>query len=263
MVEWGLFLRRDEGVLLPNKMDQEIALAIKRALFHQKAPAHIRSMNAKRKGKGAIMAVTHQNATAAMGLVYRKVIINAARTFDKGVMEVEENESWERLKVHAVPLMRYMGKGTECLEKIGDGIHAETEGVVIPVQVRWLANPHGIRGRRPWGGISASSLFFVVKRDKVARRLAKEGIKAAGVWYRVESFTNVDPDSRCEHCCGWGHIKRKCSRKLTCSYCSGPHCTSTDKYNVVGCISNPGSLCGHTQERCHNCKGNHIAFSNR
>jgi len=32
---------------------------------------------------------------------------------------------------------------------------------------------------------------------------------------------------------------------------------------VVGCTGKQGSLCGHTLEKCHNCKGNHIAFSNR
>jgi len=32
---------------------------------------------------------------------------------------------------------------------------------------------------------------------------------------------------------------------------------------VVGCIAKQGSHCGHTLEKCPNCKGNHIAFSSR
>ena len=32
---------------------------------------------------------------------------------------------------------------------------------------------------------------------------------------------------------------------------------------MVGCTAKQGSLCGHTLEMCPNCKGNHIAFSNR
>jgi hypothetical protein len=43
MAERCLILRRDECVPLSNKMDQEIASAIHRALFHQKALAHIGS----------------------------------------------------------------------------------------------------------------------------------------------------------------------------------------------------------------------------
>jgi len=32
---------------------------------------------------------------------------------------------------------------------------------------------------------------------------------------------------------------------------------------MVGCTAKQGSLCGHTLEKCLNCKGNHIAFSSR
>jgi len=128
-------------------MLEEIPIANHRALFHQKVPAHIRIMNVKRNTKGAITVITEQNATAPMALVYRKAIINAARTVEKGVIDIEENESCERLIVHAVPLVRLMGKGRQGLEMMRDEIHVENEGVVIPVQVRWLANPHSIRDR--------------------------------------------------------------------------------------------------------------------
>jgi hypothetical protein len=88
-----LILRRDESVPLSNKMDQEIALAVNRALFHQKAPAHISIMYAKRNAKGAITVITHPNATAEMAMEYRDIIIMVARTVDRGVMDVEETET--------------------------------------------------------------------------------------------------------------------------------------------------------------------------
>jgi len=77
-------------VPLPNKMDQEIASAINRALFHQQPPAHIRMMNARFDAKRAITAIAHQNATAEMALRYRDIIIMAARTVDKEVVDVEK-----------------------------------------------------------------------------------------------------------------------------------------------------------------------------
>jgi len=55
---------------------------------------------------GAITAITHENATAEMAMRYRNVIITAARTADRGVVDVEENGTWTRLKVHAAPLVR-------------------------------------------------------------------------------------------------------------------------------------------------------------
>jgi len=86
-------LGRDESVPLSNTMDQEIASAINRALFHQKAPAHIRIMNAKRNAQGAITAITHPNATGEMAQQYCDIIITAARTVDKGVVDVSDDES--------------------------------------------------------------------------------------------------------------------------------------------------------------------------
>ena len=179
------------------------------------------------------------------------------------MIDVEENECWERLEIHAVPFVRYMGKGTEGLQKMREIFEGENDGIEIPTQVRWVANPRTIRERRQNGDIPASSVVFVVKGSKAAQGLVKKGIKAAGVWYRVETYTNAGPDSRCELCCGWGHIENKCSNEPPCGYCSGYHRTSDHKCDVVGCKAKPGSLCGHTLEKCPNCKGNHIAFSNR
>jgi hypothetical protein len=87
-------------------MDQEIASVINSALLHQKALADIQIMNAKGNAKGAITVITQQNATAGMALTYREVIINTAHTVNMKVIDVEENESWESVKVHAVPLVR-------------------------------------------------------------------------------------------------------------------------------------------------------------
>ena len=156
-----------------------------------------------------------------------------------------------------------MVKGTQGLQKMRKEFEAENEGVTIPTQVWWLANPRAIRERRQIGEIAASSVVFVGKGSKLVKGLVKKGIKAVGVWYRVGAYTNAGPDNRCELRCGWGHIENKCSSKPTCGYCSGHHQTSDHKCNVVGCTAKQGSLCGHTLEKSPNCKGNHIAFSNR
>ena len=222
-----LMRRRDEGEPLPDKTDQEIASAINRALFQQKSPAHIRIMNAKRIPKGANKSITYQKTTAAITLAYHKVIINAARMVKMGVIDVEENESWEKLKVHAVPLVRYMGKGTEGLRTVGDEIHAQNKGVVIRGQLRRLANPDSIREMRQRKEMTVLSVVFAVNGDKLAWRLVKEGIKAERVWYRVKRCTNVCLGSTRGHCSGLVHIESKCSGKPTCGCCSGPHCTSS------------------------------------
>jgi len=97
----------------------------------------------------------------------------------------------------------------------------------------------------------------------VAQCVIKKGINAAGVWYRLEAFTHVGLNSRCELCCRWGHIENKCGSKPMFSYCSGHHWKSDHKCNVVGCTAKQGSLCGHTLEKCPNYKGNYIVLSSR
>jgi len=127
-----LIFRRDESELLSNTMDQEIASAINRALFHQQAPAHIRIMNAKRNAKGGITAIMHPNATAEMAVQYRDIINTAERTVDKAVVDIEENETWAGLMIHSAPLLQYMGKGTEGRQKMREELEAENEGIVSP-----------------------------------------------------------------------------------------------------------------------------------
>jgi len=102
---------------------------------------------------------------------------------------------------------------------------------------------------------------FLLKESGLRQGLLKKGIKSAGLWYRVEAFTNAGPDSRCELCCGWGHLENKCGNKHKCGYCSGNHRTNDHKCNVVGSTVKQGALCGHTLEKCANCEGNHIVFS--
>jgi len=51
-------------------------------------------MNARRNAKGVITAITHQNAMAERALRWRDIIFTAASNVDKGVVDVEEKESW-------------------------------------------------------------------------------------------------------------------------------------------------------------------------
>ena len=261
MAERRLMPWRDEGVPLPKQMDQEIASATNRAVFHQKAPAHIRVMNAKSNALGTMTAITHANSTGAREQRSGDVIITAVPTVDQRVIDVEKNESWERLKVHAIPLVRYMGNATEGLQKMRYEIHTGNEEVTVPVQVRWLESLPIIDERSQMREISASSVLFVIMGTNVARRLVRKGMKAAGVWYRVELLMTAASPSRCEHCCGRRHIQSKCIGKPTCGSSSGPHHSSDHKCNVVRWAAKGGALCSRTQEKCPDCSGNHIAFS--
>jgi hypothetical protein len=60
----------------------------------------------------------HLNVTAEMGMRYSYIIITAVRNVENGVINVPGKESWERLMIHAIPLVQYMGKGPEGMHNI-------------------------------------------------------------------------------------------------------------------------------------------------
>jgi len=113
-------------------MDAEIASAVNKQLFEQQALAHVPIMTARRNARGTITAITHQNATAERALLYRDIIIKTPRSVDTGIINVERNELWERVKNNTVSLVGYIGMGAQGLPKMGEEIQAEYEGVTIP-----------------------------------------------------------------------------------------------------------------------------------
>jgi hypothetical protein len=128
-------LRRDERVPLPNEMGQSIGSAISRALFHQQVLAHIRMMNARRNADRVIMTIKNLKVTAVLALRCCDNIIAAARSVGKGVIEVKEHESSERLSFPAVVLLPSMRTSPDGLWKLQKEFVAENECVVIPIQV--------------------------------------------------------------------------------------------------------------------------------
>jgi hypothetical protein len=105
-------------------------------------------------------------------------------------------------------------------------------------------------------------VIIIAKGSMVAMGMEKKGIKAAGGWYRVETYTNTGPVNTSEPSCGCGHIKNKGGTKPTCGYSSSHHWARDHKCNIVGSTAKQGLLCGHTPKKSPKCIGNHIAFSN-
>lgn len=70
-------------------------------------------------------------------LAHMKIILRAALRVNPAVIDITANETWRRVKIHGVPLNKYLGKGTQGLEKPREEIEAENEGVEIPMQIRW------------------------------------------------------------------------------------------------------------------------------
>jgi len=65
------------------------------------------------------------NATSEMALIYQDSNIKAACKVDTEIIDVEGNNSWECLVIHRIPVVGYIGKGSERRQKIRWVSHAE------------------------------------------------------------------------------------------------------------------------------------------
>jgi len=255
---------RDNGLPLSQKKDLDISSEVNRALFEAKVPHLGRIQGVTKNTRGCLSTITTPAATAEMLIRYREIVIKAARKVDAGIVDIETVELWEKVKMHGVNFDRYLGKKTGGgLEKLRQELQAENEGVVLPLAISWIGGPNDVQKKKAEGK-KASSVVFAVKGSKMAEKVLKGGLRAAGVKYDVEKFVNAGPDSFCGVCSRWGHVDSKCGslKMQVCMLCAGRHLTKDHKCNMVGCKANAGQNCAHNVDKCVNCKGNHIAKAN-
>jgi len=81
----------------------------------------------------------------------------------------------------------------EGLQKLCEEFEAENEGVTIPTQVRWLADPQAISERRLNGEIAASLVAVVVNGEQDGKGLGQEGHQGGGSVVPSESVSERGP----------------------------------------------------------------------
>ena len=96
----------------PQKSEADLMLVLNEALQRANVPAYVRFIKVGYSQSGAILGLLTEksNAEELLG-EYSTTLIRAAKSVDEGVVGVEKLERWHRLKVHGMPLMRYLGEG--------------------------------------------------------------------------------------------------------------------------------------------------------
>jgi len=215
--------KRDNGLPLCQKKDLDISSEVNRALFEAKVPHFLHIQGLTKNTRGCLSMITTLGARAEMFIPYREIVMKAARKVDTGIVDIETNELWERVKMHSVNFDRYLGKKMGGgLEKLRQELQAGNEGVVLPLTINWIGGPKDVQKKKAEGK-KVSTVVFAVKRSKMAKKVSKGGLRAAGVKYDVEEFMNAGPDSFCGMCSRWGHLEAKYgSLKLPASMlCAG------------------------------------------
>jgi hypothetical protein len=253
---------RDGVTPHPGGNVQAILSEINRALRRAGVPDHIKLWTLQRNAKGMLTALTRKDSNARQLLHYKDTILIAARKADPGIIDVQSNETWAKLKIHGVPLDLY-NLDAHGLQTLREDIEAENPGVVIPIAPRWVGSQRRLKERHDQGEIRGASVMFSVQDKRIAERLLTTGLRAAGRPYRVERYAIDGPDSICENCSKWGHIAEKCESSPRCYYCAKDHPATQHHCGTPDC-KEPKSLrhqCKYTIKKCANCGADHPALS--
>ena len=107
-----IIFRWDRGHAAPRANCEEIILALNRVLARKGLPVFVRIIDAGYTATGAISALLEKGALGTMVIpYYRDALIAAICQADPAVVSVELSEQWHRVKVHGVPLRRYLTLG--------------------------------------------------------------------------------------------------------------------------------------------------------
>jgi hypothetical protein len=239
--------------------------AINNCLYIKNAPQFHRVVKVARNIKGTITTTTAHGVDATTLLrLYRNEILNAIGEVDRGVTDIRELDKWVRLKVHGIPLNRFMGKGTQGVQKLQLEIQANHEGVAVLPGICWLGKAGSIKERYQRGDIQCSSAVFSVKGTPAAQLLIAKGVLLGSTRYRTELYIYEGPDSQCSGCLKWGHIWECCPtpKLFHCNYCVESHPSAHHRCTLEGCSPLAGSTCEHfhLKQKCANCHALH--FSN-
>lgn len=115
---------RSEGRHSPC-VEADVKSAVARAFYKEGVPAHIRILSLSHSAKGTLAGLFTPFAPTEQLLQYRGTILRAAQTVDAGIVDITKYESRERVKVHGIPLARYIGEGSSGLEKLREWIESE------------------------------------------------------------------------------------------------------------------------------------------
>lgn len=201
--------------------EADLMLVINKAL--QKAGEGTRFCRVRYLPSGAVSALLTENSHAGTIIpCLSNVLIRAAKSVDQAIIGVEVLEHWQRLKIHGMPLERYLREGS--MDLLKREVESST-GIQPKARPRWLINENCLREQQETGNKRGSAIVITVKGEAKAKKLCASGLRFGGVIRVVERYWEAGPSSVCMICCGIGYQRmRSCrNRPEKCLICAGPH----------------------------------------
>lgn len=201
-----LFPRQNDSQL---KSEPDLMLALNEALQKAGIETKVRFSRVRYAPSGSISALLTEKADATMLIPSRSnLLIRAAKSVDNAVVGVEVLEQWQRLKVHGMPLDRYVGLGK--MELLKREVESST-GVSLKATPRWLISEDRLKEQQATNNKRGSAIVITVSNEHVAKQLIASGLRFGGMVKKVEKFWEAGPGSVCLRCFGIGHKRlEKC-----------------------------------------------------
>ena len=96
------------------------------------------------------------------------LLIRAAKSVDPAVIGVEIPEHWQRLKVHGMPLERYLGEGK--MELLKREVESAT-GIRLKAIPRWLISESRLKEQQELNNKRGSAIVITVSGESEAKKL--------------------------------------------------------------------------------------------
>ena len=256
-----------QRILFPQNAGQEkseadLMLALNEALQQVGEETSIRFTRVRYAPSGAISALLSEKADAGQIIPRRSnLLIRAVKAVDPAVVRIEILEHWQRLKVHGMPLERYLGEGK--MELLKREVESAM-GIQLKSVPRWLISENRLREQQESSNKRGSAIVITVSSESEAKRLCASGLRFGGILRVVEKYWESRPSSVCMTCCGIGHERMgKCGdRQPRCVICAGPHKLEDHQCGVTSCHKGKEKVSIHVTVKCVNCGGGHSANSN-
>ena len=173
-------------VLGQQKSEADLMLALNEALQKAGEGSDTRFIRAKYAPSGAISALLTEQANAR-SLIPRlsNLLIRTVKTVDLAVVGVEILEHWQRLKVHEMPLERYLGEGK--MELLKWEVESSM-GIQLKTLPRWLINEERLREAQMTINKRSSAIVITVKEETEVKKLCASGLRFGGLIRVVEKY---------------------------------------------------------------------------
>lgn len=207
----------------PQKSEADLMLVLNESLQKAGVPAYMRFSRVGYSQSGAISALLTERSNAEDLIRHHSnTLIRAAKSIDEGVIGVEALERWHRLKVHGMPLMRYLGEGR--MEVLSWKIESST-GIKLKATPRWLISEARLEDRLDTGTGRGSAIVITVGSEEDVSKLCAKKLRFGGAPKVVKKYWEAGPSSVCMTCSGIGHDRLGgCKqRSEQCVICAGAY----------------------------------------